>query len=104
MLGWLQTREGLEGRCSVHTLPDILARGEKSPVPKMAVPGQDGMPQNPIFSLFYTSGSTGLPKGAIYTEEMWCASLAALSWLPFVLRCAAVPVIFCRHLRKHHAP
>lgn len=41
-------------------------------MPKMVVPGQDGVPKNPIFSLFYTSGSTGLPKGAIYTEEMWC--------------------------------
>ena len=68
----MQTQEGLKGRCRLHTLPDILARGEESPVPKMVVPGQDGVPTNPIFSLFYTSGSTGLPKGAIYTEEMWC--------------------------------
>ena len=71
----------MRGRCAFHTLPDILALGEESPVPRMAIPGQDGVPENPIFSLFYTSGSTGLPKGAIYTEEMWCVTPAVIWWL-----------------------
>ena len=59
-------------------------------MPRMAVPGQDGMPKNPIFSLFYTSGSTGLPKGAIYTEEMWCVKPAVLRWLILIQVCLAV--------------
>ena len=37
----------------------------------MFVPGKDGAPEDPLISLFYTSGSTGLPKGAMYSEQLW---------------------------------
>ena len=94
----MQTQKGLRGRCTFYTLPDILAWGEKSPVPTMAVPGQDGMPRNPIFSLFYTSGSTGLPKGAIYTEEMWCVIPAVLWWLASGMVCSVALIAICLHL------
>ena len=55
----------------MYTMADLIAKGEKSPVPKPVIPGQNGMAENPIFSLFYTSGSTGLPKGAIFREKIW---------------------------------
>ncbi len=67
----MQTKESLRSDCKFYMLPDLLAKGRQSPAPKMAVPGQDGVAENPIYSLFYTSGSTGLPKGAIYREKTW---------------------------------
>ena len=67
-------------------------------MPKMAIPGQDGLPKHPIFSLFYTSGSTGLPKGAIYTEEMWCVPPAVLWWLASRKRLGALSIF------NHHLP
>ena len=67
----MQTQESLCSDCNFHLLPDLLAKGKRSPAPKMAIPGQDGVAENPIYSLFYTSGSTGLPKGAIYREKTW---------------------------------
>ena len=67
----MQTRDSLRSSCKLYMLPDLLAKGRQSPALKMAVPGQDGVAENPIYSLFYTSGSTGLPKGAIYREKTW---------------------------------
>ena len=67
----MQTQESLRSNCKFYMLPDLLAKGRQSPAPKTAVPGQDGVAENPIYSLFYTSGSTGLPKGAIYREKTW---------------------------------
>ena len=100
MLCWLQIQERLRGKCTFYTMPTILALGDESPVPKMAVPGQDGVPRNPTFSLFYTSGSTGLPKGAIYTEEMWCGTPAVLCWLRSGLGCLAAFTVICLHLMR----
>lgn len=70
----MQTQENLPSGCKLHKMPELIALGKERPVPKMAIPGQDGVPENGIFSLFYTSGSTGLPKGAIYREKMWYAA------------------------------
>ena len=67
----LQTQESLPSGCKLYTLPEVVAKGKESPAPKPAIPGQDGFAEDPIYSLFYTSGSTGLPKGAIYREKMW---------------------------------
>ena len=67
----LQAEENLPSGCKMYTMPDVISLGQKSPVPGPVIPGKDGHSDNPIFSLFYTSGSTGLPKGAIYREKMW---------------------------------
>lgn len=77
-----QTEESLPAGCRFYTMPELSARGQKSPPAKMAIPGQDGVAENPIYSLFYTSGSTGLPKGAIYREKMW--------WVAFSIPCAGL--------------
>jgi len=62
-------------------LGDVVKRGKAGPVAPMFIAGKDGAPEDPIISLFFTSGSTGLPKGAMYTELMWkrnwCARRAA---------------------------
>jgi len=45
-------------------------RSSKPFPPLMFVPGEDGNEKNPIISLMYTSGSTGLPKGACLHESI----------------------------------
>ena len=67
----LQAEGNLPSGCKMYTLPDVIEMGRKAPVAGPAIPGKDGVAEDPIFSLFYTSGSTGLPKGAIYREKMW---------------------------------
>ena len=71
LLAPLQTQESLPSGCQLYTLPEVLAKGKGSPAPKPAIPGQDGVAEDPLYSLFYTSGSTGLPKGAAFREKMW---------------------------------
>ncbi len=67
----MQAEENLPSGCKLHLMTDVISLGQKSPAPGPVIPGQGGYTDNPIYSLFYTSGSTGLPKGAIYREKMW---------------------------------
>lgn len=68
---WMQLEGALPAGCQLCTMEDLLSEGRGLPKPKLAIPGKDGVPSNPIVTLFYTSGSTGLPKGAMYTESIW---------------------------------
>jgi fatty acid CoA ligase FadD9 len=62
----------------VESLADVLARGRRLPVSRPIIPNE----QNPLRLLMYTSGSTGVPKGAMYNERLvanfWRRSNASL--------------------------
>jgi len=49
----------------VDTLQDVVARGSALPRVEAHIPDDP----DPLTWLFYTSGTTGTPKGAMYTEE-----------------------------------
>ena len=61
--------------CDVIGVQVVIAGRQAGAVPEPAIPGQDGYPENPIMHLMYTSGSSGRPKGAEYTEQMYCSFL-----------------------------
>ena len=54
----------------------VLEAGRQAgSVPVPVIPGTNGYRRNPIVNLMYTSGSSGRPKGAEYTESMYCSFL-----------------------------
>ena len=63
-----QMKEGLPEGCRLLMLGDVMKRGAAVAAAPMFVPRKG---EDPMISLFYTSGSTGLPKGAMYTEDVW---------------------------------
>ena len=58
----------------VDTLDDVIARGKALPEAPLFVPAAD---EDPLSWLFYTSGTTGTPKGAMMTERMMIST-----WIP----------------------
>jgi fatty acid CoA ligase FadD9 len=78
-----QARLLAEGRSViVHTLGEIVARGATLPPEPAYTAGSDDR----LAMILYTSGSTGAPKGAMYTERMvsrlWTSSFISASDTP----------------------
>lgn len=84
-------REGLPEGCRLLMLSEVMEAGARAPKPRMFIAGKDGADADPLISLFYTSGSTGLPKGALYTEQIWKRYWCALA-LPARTCCNVTPL------------
>ncbi len=66
-----QAWQGIEAVCSVVSIECLEAEVGDAPWTAMRHPGKDGIPEDALLSLLYTSGSTGLPKGAMFTDRLW---------------------------------
>ena len=74
----------------VETLSAVIDRAKTLPPAPLFLPA-DG--EDPLLTLFYTSGSTGSPKGAMYTEHTFSAP-----WL----RPMEVPAISLNYMPMSH--
>ena len=74
----------------VETLSAVIDRAKALPPAPLFLPA-DG--EDPLLTLFYTSGSTGSPKGAMYTEHKFSAP-----WL----RPMEVPAISLNYMPMSH--
>jgi fatty acid CoA ligase FadD9 len=91
-----EARERLRAR--VRTLEELEAAADGPPEP-MAIPAKDA---NPLRALLYTSGSTGLPKGAMLPESVWYRQWLPSAANPFPFRQPSVPLISVSFLPLNH--
>ena len=101
----VQVEDALPAGCRLLRMSDVLAKGRSAPEPGMYVAGANGNRVDPLISLFYTSGSTGLPKGAMYSESVWRRYWCALSFLTCCdvstcVRSARVQACLCHNSPK----
>lgn len=94
--GLQQARARLEGLgipAVVETLDDVIARGRALPPEPMYLDGDDQR----LAMIMYTSGSTGLPKGAMYTEDM-----VSRVWTADVMPTTEAPVVNVNFMPLNH--
>ena len=91
-----QARARLEGvsiPAVVETLGDVIGRGRALPPEPMYLDGDDQR----LAMIMYTSGSTGLPKGAMYTEDM-----VSRVWTADVMPTTEAPVVNVNFMPLNH--